>query len=77
MRRIGEVSVFSLKGWNNLAQGNALGMWTKDHMHPERVRLPESAGDLLSQPYRLDDHSVMKPRALPWAVMCQPFRLKS
>jgi hypothetical protein len=29
---------FSLKGLDNLAQGNALGIWTKDHRHPEGVR---------------------------------------
>jgi hypothetical protein len=57
--------VFSLKGWNNVAQGNALGKWTKDHVHTESVRQLDLAEGFLSQPFRLDDQTVMKPRALP------------
>jgi hypothetical protein len=46
-------------------------------MHTESVRQPAFAGGLLSQPFRLDCSNVHIPRALPWAIMFQPFRLKS
>jgi len=29
---------FSLKGWDNIAQGNALGKTIKQLLHPEGVR---------------------------------------
>jgi len=32
---------------------------------------------LLSQPFRLDCQISMRPRALPWAMLSQPFRLKT
>jgi hypothetical protein len=68
---------FSLKGWDNLAQGNALGLRANNYMHPEGVRQLEAARGLLSQPFRLDCQTAIKTRALPWARLSQPFRLKT
>jgi hypothetical protein len=69
--------VFSLKGWDNIAQGNALGNTIKQLLHPEGVRLLAISEAILSQPFRLDYQTVMRPRALPWAMLFQPFRLKT
>jgi hypothetical protein len=32
---------------------------------------------VLSQPFRLEVSENQAPRALPWAMLCQPFRLKN
>jgi hypothetical protein len=33
--------------------------------------------ETLSQPFRLDNQTAIRPRALPWARLSQPFRLKA
>jgi hypothetical protein len=72
-----EAQFFSLKGWDNIAQGNALGRRSNNHMHPEGVRPLAFVGGLMSQPFRLDYQTVIRPRALPWTMLSQPFRLKN
>jgi hypothetical protein len=44
------VLVFSLKGWDKVAQGNALGTRSNNHMHPEGVRQFAVTIGLLSSP---------------------------
>jgi hypothetical protein len=68
------VFIFSLKGWDNLAQGNALGMmavccsslkgWDNK---PISKTVAPFQGALCYRTF---------PRAMPWAKLSQPFRLK-
>src|ERR1700722_1331299 len=52
--------VFSLKDWDNVAQGNALGRRSNNNLHPEGVRqrdlgIAHFSQRLLSQPFRLEE----------------------
>jgi hypothetical protein len=49
------------KGATNLSFSNRKSYWFK--------------ASLLSQPFRLDNQTHIKPRAMPWALLFQPFRL--
>jgi DNA-directed DNA polymerase III PolC len=63
--------VFTPKGWESLAQGNALGS----------VRQTEctlkGCDTALSQAFSLDNKTDTEPRALPWAEDSHPFGVKT
>ena len=52
----------SLKGWDNEAS---------------KTPFERALGRLLSQPFRLKFILITIPKALPWAGLFQPFRLKN
>jgi hypothetical protein len=71
-----EVRISAPKGRNKSAQGNALGTHAVSHFSsPVRAKqepassvvLPFQGGNLPTMPF---------PRALPWADLLQPFRLR-
>jgi hypothetical protein len=67
---------FSLKGWDNIAQGNALGKSIVRTIQPEG--LGQSTVSLFCpSPSGWNIQKFMRPRALPWAMLSQPFRLKN
>jgi hypothetical protein len=68
--------LFSLKGCNNSAQGNALGKGVVACFDALKGRNNLLAENLL-RPFRAGDWCGLGPRALPRAVLLQPFRLKS
>jgi hypothetical protein len=65
-----ERALFSPKGWEFSAQGNALGIMA-------RTASSLKGWDSLSQPFRLGKTADLEPRALPWAENSQPFGLKN
>ena len=68
-------SIFRLKAWDSLAQGNALGFWQQSCTLKGCDSEPYSRSSR-SQPFRLLlGHS--SPRALPWAKESQAFSLKT
>jgi hypothetical protein len=68
------VLVFSPKGWEFSAQGNALG---GRRSQPKSAQ-PEGLGQVaLSQPFRLQTYQHRLPRAAPWAEDCHPFGVKT
>jgi DNA-directed DNA polymerase III PolC len=64
--------VFTPKGWDSVAQGNALGCGGLNVMQPEGLRHHS-----LSQPFRLGEKMRSEPRALPWATLSHPFGVKA
>ena len=60
--------VLTPKGSDNIAQGNALGTARND-VQPEGLR------QALSQAFSLEDNR-HQPRALPWAMLSDPFGVK-
>jgi hypothetical protein len=82
------MEVFALKGLRITAQGNALG-WecSQNNTRPERAKHHKLQGDsitktkeinrvsiILALTGRLFSREISLPRALPWAVMCRPYR---
>ena len=65
------------KGRNRSAQGTALGRGRlKEPRSPERAKHP--AGQIIVAPFQgLVSFALPDPRAMPWAGLFQPFRLKS
>src|SRR5437868_5155615 len=64
--------LFSLKGWNKSAQGNALGNRRTRGVSPERAQQPR--GQPVLRPFRAKTNgAVLEPRALPWAILLRPF----
>jgi hypothetical protein len=63
-------SVFSPKGWDNIARGNARVRGV-DFLHPERVR------QNLSQAFSLPNKSQCEPGATPRAMLSDPFGVKN
>jgi len=65
----------SLKGSNSTAQGNAPGL--RRHMSQALKGRDRFCHSFLCRPYRASPTETHAPRALPWAILSQPFRLKS
>jgi hypothetical protein len=64
---------FSLKGWNTVAQGNALGGEGKQQLILERAQQMVACLDV-SCPFRAKPWSKRSiARALPWAALFRPF----
>ena len=92
-RDCGRREVFTPKGCESSAQGNALGngaRWSSSLKGWESSARGNAPGQRtatapslkgwdgpLSQPFRLEDRARPEPRALPWAEDSQPFGLKS
>src|SRR3569623_2154801 len=66
------IIVFSLKGWDNIAQGNALGKATQ-HKRSSSLK----GWDRTVAVLQAAAHTLHQPRALPWAMLSQPFRLEN
>jgi len=64
--------VFSPKGWEIIAWGNAPGFRCKS-----TGSLKGCDTGALSQAYSLENQSLFQPRALPQAKLSQPFGLKT
>jgi hypothetical protein len=74
------MELFSLKGWESSAQGNALGTRAEQPGHEPRASLALKGRDpTASRPFRAKNVvlAAAVPRALPWAEGSQPFRLKN
>jgi len=56
---------------NRIAQGNALGEQDRP-----AAALTGRNRELLSRPFRAGPVDPAEPRALPWAIPCEPFRLQ-
>ena len=62
-----EIRISALKGRQEIAQGNALGLLVRIKPSPERAKL-EAPCILVSPLAGLDSLSSTGPRALPWAI---------
>jgi hypothetical protein len=60
---VNKTSLCTLKGCDKLPIPDRKSYWCN--------------ASLLYQPFRLDYQTYVKPRALPWAILFQPFRLKN
>jgi hypothetical protein len=75
--RVADRSLGTLKGSASIAQGNALGMTAPpDQALKGRPRNADRAPNL-GRPFRARPGGGRLPRALPWAMLDDPFRVRS
>src|SRR5262245_13153016 len=66
-------TLFSLKGWNKIAQGDALGPSKNKGPSPERGATRAEPGRCYALSGLRRFTTTFFPRALPWAVLLRPF----
>src|SRR5205823_3452757 len=71
------VPVFSPKGWEPSARGNAPGSRSHEIGSPKGCETAPRTAPAISQPFGLECSLGHRPRASPWAERSQPFGLKT
>ena len=67
-----------LKGFNKSAPGNALGIEAEYSLRALKGRNNLRRNNKLYRPFRACGHVRFSvPRALPWADLCEPFKLQT
>ncbi len=66
-------ALFALKGQDSIAQGNALGMKIRALSSPEGAHYQRDEFALSG----LETFTGLSPRALPWAIIMNPFGVKN